>query len=215
MSFEKIYPAGCDTGTFHNLRKRLNLVSELLAVNGKRILDCGCGQGSYLLGLLSKGGDAFGIEYSYEKVSAFQEEYPHLAERISQGDIESIDYKNNVFDIAFVNEVLEHVTDEKKALHEIHRILKSDGDLILSPNRYYPFEMHALYWKANGKSIPHHVPFIPYIPVGLGKKYLTYMARNYWPSELRRLVKDAGFQIIRVGHIWQTFKIFLRLSLKS
>ena len=207
MSSDNIRPGGGDTGYHHNLRKRLNLISSRLELRGKRILDCGCGQGTYLLAFLNLGGDPYGIEYSTEKVKAFQAKYPHLANRAISGDLEQIDFESNVFDIAFVNEVLEHVTNEKKALQEIRRVLQPEGVLIVfSPNRFYPFEIHGVYWKANGKRIPHYVPFIPYIPLGLGKKFLNYWARNYWPYELRNKIAEAGFEIVRTGYVWQTFE---------
>jgi hypothetical protein len=50
------------------------------------------------------------------------------------------------------------------------------------------------------------VPFIPYVPLGVGKLFFDYWARNYWPRELRRLVREAGFTIETLGYIWQTFE---------
>jgi hypothetical protein len=55
-----------------------------------------------------------------------------------------------------------------------------------------------------GKS--HRVPFIPWVPLGVGQLFFDYWARNYWPHELRKLVRDAGFTIETLGYIWQTFE---------
>jgi hypothetical protein len=33
-----------------------------------------------------------------------------------------------------------------------------------------------------------------------------YWARNYWPWELRALVRAGGFSIERCGYVWQTFE---------
>jgi hypothetical protein len=49
-------------------------------------------------------------------------------------------------------------------------------------------------------------PFVPYVPLRLGKKVFTYWARNYWPGELRRLVRRAGFTIVATDYVWQTFE---------
>jgi SAM-dependent methyltransferase len=40
-------------------------------------------------------------------------------------------YDDNTFDFIICNHVLEHVIDENKALSELHRVLKSEGKLIL------------------------------------------------------------------------------------
>jgi len=46
-------------------------------------------------------------------------------------DISDIDYENNTFDVIVCNHVLEHVPDDKRAMGEIYRILKSGGWAIL------------------------------------------------------------------------------------
>lgn len=46
-------------------------------------------------------------------------------------DVTEIPFEDSSFDIIICNHVLEHVPDYKKALHEIHRVLKVDGIAIL------------------------------------------------------------------------------------
>jgi hypothetical protein len=35
---------------------------------------------------------------------------------------------------------------------------------------------------------------------------VDFWARNYWPGELRRLVREARFQITHTDYVWQTFE---------
>ena len=42
-------------------------------------------------------------------------------------DITDIQYPNDSFDIIYCSHVLEHVPDDRKAMREFHRVLKSDG----------------------------------------------------------------------------------------
>ncbi len=42
-------------------------------------------------------------------------------------DITDIQYPDNYFDVVYCSHVLEHVQDDKKAMREFHRVLKSDG----------------------------------------------------------------------------------------
>lgn len=46
-------------------------------------------------------------------------------------DVTDIPYKNERFDILICNHILEHISDYKKALQEIHRVLKVNGVAIL------------------------------------------------------------------------------------
>jgi hypothetical protein len=35
---------------------------------------------------------------------------------------------------------------------------------------------------------------------------VDFWARNYWPGELRRLVREAEFDITHTDYVWQTFE---------
>ena len=61
----------------------------------------------------------------------------YYAADIAGGDRHKIDvtdilFADNTFDYVIINHVLEHVLDDKKALSELKRVLKKDGQLILS-----------------------------------------------------------------------------------
>jgi len=47
-------------------------------------------------------------------------------------DITNIPFKNEVFDFILCSHVLEHVENDKKALNEFCRILKKNGNLIIT-----------------------------------------------------------------------------------
>jgi ubiquinone/menaquinone biosynthesis C-methylase UbiE len=130
-----------------------------------------------------------------------------VAGRLSVGDLHNIALRAATVDVALMNEVLEHVPDDRRALREVHRVLKPGGALLIfSPNRRYPFETHGSFVKGSQRRIPHYVPLIPYVPLPLATTVLDFWARNYWPGELRRLVRDAGFQITHTDYVWQTFE---------
>lgn len=208
QKYVKVSPAGGDTSTPLNLQKRLTVIKQYAGtLANTKIIDCGCGAGEYLFALSDLGADVWGIEYEEGKIAKFQEKHRHLSDRVISGDIEKINFDDNSFDLALLNEVLEHVPDDKQTLREIYRILKPGGLLILfSPNRIYPFETHGVYRKGSKKKIPHYIPFIPYIPVNIGNLFFDYWARNYWPGELRTMVKQTKFEIVHLDFTWQTFE---------
>ena len=49
-----------------------------------------------------------------------------------QVDITDIQFDDTMFDYVIVNHVLEHIPDESKAIHELKRVLKDDGKIIMS-----------------------------------------------------------------------------------
>jgi SAM-dependent methyltransferase len=200
-----IQVAGGDTATPLNLQKRLDWIRSVAGpLEGESVIDCGCGAGEYVRALAALGADAWGIEYSAEKIGEAQRLGGLPEGRVAVGDIEAIEFADEHFDIALVNEVLEHVPRDDRGIREVHRILKPGGvAVIFSPNRLYPFETHGVSLRSGAK-VPHYTPLVPYVPVRLG--LFQYWARNYWPWELRALVRAGGFSIERCGYVWQTFE---------
>ena len=121
------------------------------------ILDVGCGEGFTLNRLREKGiGEKLeGIEYSQDAIDLGKNMYPGV--KITKGDIHSLPYKDNSFDLVLCTEVLEHVKDPDKALRELVRVSKKY--LIVSvPNE--PFFMFAQLvrgknWSRFGNDIEH------------------------------------------------------------
>jgi ubiquinone/menaquinone biosynthesis C-methylase UbiE len=205
--YKNIQIAGGDTSAPLNLAKRLKLMEPYIKKGSDRLLDCGSGGGEYVYALHSAFDiDSYGVEYALEKI---KQTLPEPAERIRVlcGDIESLPFDDETFDVVLINEVLEHVPSETASLSEIYRVLKKEGTLVVfSPNRLYPFETHGVQLMRNLRMLPIYTPFIPYIPLNIGNKFLNYVARNYWPKELESIVSQNGFDVIHHDYVWQTFE---------
>ena len=107
-------------------------------------------------------------------------------------------FASNTFDGAFVNEVLEHVENEQNALTEIRRVLRTRGHVVvMSPNRWFPIDGHAVHIAGHTLS---PVPLVPWLPERWTRNITD--TRNYWPRQLVEEVRKAGFEIIEVGYIW-------------
>jgi SAM-dependent methyltransferase len=205
--YENIPVAGGDTARPLALGKRLQFIEPHLVPGRNRFLDCGCGAGDYVFELIRRFKlDAWGVEFEAKKVAQGQA-HPEFGGRISQGDIQRLPHADGEWDYAMLNEVLEHVPDDVAGVREVHRILKPGGLLfVFSPNRWYPFESHGVKLKRSGRQLSAATPFIPYIPMSIGRNYFDYWARNYWPGELRKLLATAGFKVVETGYVWQTFE---------
>ena len=201
-----IHPAGGDTATPINLRKRIAYLAEVAgAPRGSRFVDCGCGRGEYVASLADAGAIAFGVEIEAAKLR--DAATGRAAARVARGDIQRLPFADGGFDLALVNEVLEHVPDDLGGLREVLRVLRPGGRaVVFSPNRLYPFETHGVFLRGSRRLVSHAVPGIPWLPLPLGRRFFHYWARNYWPWELRRLARRAGFEVVRTGYVWQTFE---------
>jgi len=205
--YRDIEIAGGDTAQPLNLRKRLRLIQGHVRLAGSRILDAGCGAGEYVSAMSELGADAFGIEYEHSKVESWRRLHPG-DKRVCQGDLEQLRVEEASVDAALLNEVLEHVPNEAAALQQIHRALRPGGVLIIfAPNRRYPFETHGFDSRRTARRIaPARTFGLPWLPVKWVARFVRPWARNYWPYELRRLLTDAGFEIIGTDYVWQTFE---------
>lgn len=92
-----------------------------------RLLDVGCGHGFFLEQAKEKGWDAHGIDLSKNAVQYAIEK----GLNVTQSTLFDKKYKDKEFDIVTMFYVLEHVPDPIKYLHEINRILKPKGLVVL------------------------------------------------------------------------------------
>ncbi|MEA3309220.1 MAG: class I SAM-dependent methyltransferase, partial [Chloroflexota bacterium] len=70
------------------------------------------------------------------------------AQGVAQALGETLPFIDNIFDLVFSHEVLEHVTDDRRCARELVRVARPGGRIaIFVPNRRYAFETHGLYWR--------------------------------------------------------------------
>jgi SAM-dependent methyltransferase len=190
---------GRNTATPANVIYRVGRIATYLS---GQWLDFGCAEGGYTAALLRNGArSVVGVDVDEKRVDkATMLRIPNA--RFHTFDGTRLDFPEESFDGAFVNEVLEHVVDEQKSLREIHRVLKPRGCLVLiSPNRWFPIEGHAV---SIGSVRFGPVPVIPWLPERWTRRWTE--ARNYWPRQLIRHVNEAGFVVREVGFIWPVFE---------
>jgi 2-polyprenyl-3-methyl-5-hydroxy-6-metoxy-1,4-benzoquinol methylase len=123
---------------------------------GDNILDIGCWDGSRLKKLQGKS-NVFGMEIDENKINLAE---PKIKKRIKLGDVTKEIPYNKKFDWIFLTEVLEHVSDDSRALANINKSLKKRGNLILTTPRsikYFEFWDPAwVRWKFLGGQKHYH-----------------------------------------------------------
>jgi len=97
-----------------------------------RLLDVGCGNGSFLVQMKQLGWEVTGIEPDGEAASFSRKNY---GLDVFKGPLEEAKYPNEHFDTITMNHVIEHVLDPISLLKECRRILRPGGKLIvITPN---------------------------------------------------------------------------------
>lgn len=123
-----------------------------------RILDIGCGTGTFLQKMKERGWDTYGTELTEW---AGRKAATRIGkDRIFIMELHKCHFPNNYFDVVTLWHVLEHVRNPNDLINEIKRILKKDGFIIIEvPNlasltlrlfqHNYPLlyiPEHLLYW---------------------------------------------------------------------
>lgn len=96
----------------------------------------------------------FSSDVSFEK-SWFLKFENSIYEGSNHLDIQGIDRSDDTYDLVIINHVLEHVSEDKKALSELLRIIKKDGFIFLSvPDT--TFDDITVDWKYPKKELHGH-----------------------------------------------------------
>jgi SAM-dependent methyltransferase len=131
-------------GPRHELRERLLLDLFLSAGPGPAVLNGGAGQGTLSRKLADHGFEVTSTDVSPAAVEVLRQ---RGAGETLEADLTALPFENERFDAAVLGEVLEHIDDDRRALEEVHRVLRPDGVLALSvpanPKLYGPSDVWA------------------------------------------------------------------------
>jgi len=128
---------------FHEIRQRDMMLFNLGEVEGKKILDVGCGSAEYLRTVAKMGADYLGGQDLSEKAITkgrlkFSEE--NIQGKLVLGDAVKLDFPDNFFDTVFSTDFFEHISTEvkEKVISEVYRVLKPGGKFVIkTPNLSY------------------------------------------------------------------------------
>ena len=111
------------------------LLRDLRRIKNKKVLEVGCGTWDFAKKILEKNGCEW---HGFEPVDLGKENLT-----IVKGSVKNIPYHDNSFDLVLCNQTMEHWFEYnvslKRALAEIHRVLKPGGVLMVNS----PIHLHG------------------------------------------------------------------------
>lgn len=141
-------------------------------LEGKYILDAGCGTGQNMEFLCSKG-FYIGCDVMMEALEFCQ---VNGIRNLFQTNLQNVALHSKAFDVVISLDVIEHVPDASTVLRELKRVLKNDGVLIIAVPAF------RFLWSPHDESLSH--------------------MRRYNKRDLRECLEDEGFEIQRIGYLY-------------
>ena len=139
-------------------KKQLNWHTDLSKLKDKKVLDVGCGTGTFSKILHDYGADVHAIDLSKESINRVNKNYPEIKAEV--GDALELKFPDNCFDAVMSIGVLHHTNNSYKGLQECIRVCKPKGRVIIilyTKWHYYPLMYNGFKLLKNGRK-PEDMP---------------------------------------------------------
>ena len=164
-------------------RRRMDHVAALVPPPAM-LLDVGCGTGTFLRLAKMRGCEVAGTELSHVGAEAARAQ----GLRVHEGEIWEAEFSAASFDVVTCWHVIEHVSDPRRMLAEVHRILRPGGWLILATPNCEDYIFRAAYTLARLRRPRLY-------ELGGREVHLFFFSAQ----TLRRLATSLGFQVLCIG----------------
>jgi 2-polyprenyl-3-methyl-5-hydroxy-6-metoxy-1,4-benzoquinol methylase len=170
--------------TFDRALRRIIKKWSIVPARSKTVLDIGCAGGAFLKAATDLGFSGIGVEPAAWLCEQGKLRY---GLDLRARDLSQHHFPDATFTLVTLWDVLEHLTDPGDILDRAHRLLRSDGYLIVNlPN----------YTSLASRLMGNHWPFLLNV-------HLTY----FTPGTLREMLKRHGFDVLSVAPFFQTLEI--------
>jgi len=161
------------------------LLVEIKAMTtGRRFLEIGCAGGAFLNAARNLGFQVQGVELSDDACRIAKETF---GLQVFAGELVDARFPDRSFDVVFMGDVIEHLPDPIATLCEIHRIMDTNGLLVMG----LPSQTNSLFSR---------IGFLVYGMLGRRATVAMppYHLFEYRPGSLRFLLRLCGFEISRL-----------------
>lgn len=136
--FVRSYSNKIEYNSHNALYERPATISLLPDVKGLKVLDAGCGPGTYVELLADRGAVVTAVDYSEEMINYTKERLGNRA-KIFKVNLNSYldQLEDEEFDVILCSMVIHYIKDWQVLFSEFNRVLKKDGVLVFST--HHPF----------------------------------------------------------------------------
>jgi SAM-dependent methyltransferase len=184
--------------------RRLAIIAQHAPLAGRRVLDLGCGVGEYVRAFAREGARAIGCDVDLPRL---REARIRGATTVLAAAGESLPFKTASLDLVVLNEVIEHVQNDRATMREVGRVLAPGGIcVIFAPNRLFPFETHGIYLTSRGQRryVFGNIPLVNWLPDASSDRLVPH-ARVYTRRTLDAAVMGSGLEIVVRDHVFPGF----------
>jgi SAM-dependent methyltransferase len=122
---------------------------RLTVLSNLSVLEVACGRGSLVAWLTGRGARTVGCDLSEQALGVAKS---HSPGRLLGGDIHRLPFSDSTFDIVVSCETLEHTLDLEGALHELIRVTKPGGQLLVTtPSYLNTYGLYRVYLWLRGR----------------------------------------------------------------
>lgn len=124
---------GSRLGEITERRERDRVLELAGPLAGKRVLDVGCGDGTYAIAAAERGAQATGVDVSDEMLQAARRRSAERSVRVhlERGEATMLPFEGAAFDVVLAVTVLCFVGDAAAAVREMARVLAPGGRVVL------------------------------------------------------------------------------------
>lgn len=190
----ELFAALVDTKPHNAFYDRPATLSLLPAVEGRRVLDAGCGPGAYAEWLVLHGAEVVAFDAS-EKMVRFARERLAGRARVLHADFSRpLDFLEDAsFDIVLSALALDYVKDWRRVFAEFHRVLRAPGHLVFSIE--HPFDSYRRHKEAESYL---KTELVRYDWRGFGGVPVSVPAYRRPFSEVVNPLIETGFRVERL-----------------
>ena len=179
--------------------RRLNLIRRYARLEDARILDIGCGLGTYVRKFRELSDRVCGIDIDPKRLREGTRTTPGLLLAVS----EHLPFRDGAFDVVVLNEVIEHVRDDAATMREALRVVGAEGKVVVyAPNRLFPFETHGVY--LGDRFVFGNIPFVNWLPNVLRDRLVPH-ARAYTKRGIRRTYAGLKARVLAETYVYPGF----------
>jgi ubiquinone/menaquinone biosynthesis C-methylase UbiE len=165
--------------------KIMKLIEDL--PQGSKVLDIGCGPGVYVMALLDKGFEVWGVDPAPEMIRLANDYLGNNPKvHFSVGDVENLSFPKNSFNSVIAAGLFEYLDDPSIGFRQIHNVLTGDGIFVVSFPYFWSFPRMWDRWLVSPLSR---------ILRKFRPKKETIESKEFSPKKVAELIMEQGFKV--------------------